>query len=252
MTLKNKLLMSTLVGVVALCGYQLVNTSIEQGSLFALVDSTADEYTGLTASYFKVEGKVGDVLEDFVVDYKGKSVTDYTITSNTDSLEKVDTGIKLVKEGKGNAQVSYNNVVYNFEYVVELTEEQKKQQSEQVNSGGLNGSTELGKNEKPTIDYKTCTITANGKPCSGMIMYIDDSKNAFKTTGSFFIQKEFLDGKTHSIYIAKFTTNSGPVAYKVTEFTSLAGEVSFLNYNESEVEISNLTINLKTDLNNLF
>lgn len=194
-----------------------------------------NEYTGLTSSYFKIEGQVGDTINDFVVDYKGKSTNVYTITTPTNSLSNVGTGLKLTNPGTGEATIKYNGASLKLEYNV-------KPDPDAVTAE---------KPEQETKKHKLYKVTANGKPASGVIMYIDDSKNAFKTTGDLYIPENFLDNKTHAIYVAKFTKN-GPVAYKVTEFTSLAGEINFMNYGESDVEIKGNNINLKTDLNSLY
>lgn len=243
---KNKVLATVLVGLMAFNGYNYVSQVVSQGSLNASILGVDNEYADLTSSYFKIEGTAGQFVKDFKVDYKGKIVSGYTITSPTDSLKVTQDGLKLVKEGTGIATISYQGAKMEIPYNVSPDPNAPKEEELPVPE-----QEDTTVNSQPEITYKLCNITANGQPASGVIMYIDDSKNAFKTKGQFYIEESFLDGNTHSIYIAKFT-NKGPVAYKVCDFTSLAGEVNFMNYNESDVEVKGLNINIKTNLNELF
>lgn len=239
---KNKILATLLVGLVAFNGYSFVNQVISQGSLNASILGTDNEYTGLTSSYFKIEGVAGQTISDFKLDYRGKLVTEYTVTSPTNSLKATSGGLKLVGEGTGTATFEYRGATLTVDYSVSPDPNAKPVDKP---------AEEESSNKQPEVTYKLCNITANSKPASGLIMYIDDSKNAFKTKGQFYIEESFLDGSTHSIYIAKFT-NKGPVAYRVCDFTSLAGDVNFMNFNESDVEVKGLNINIKTNLNELF
>ena len=253
MNVRNKILTAILVASVGYCGYQVVVTNSLQRPLYAeLVDTGDSAFTGLTASYYKIEGNVGDIITDFVVDYKGMTLDDYVLDCPTHSFIKTKEGLELIEPGEGTATIKFNNSTYKFDYVVNPDPNAPAEETKEGSSTNQEGSSTNPEGVNETIvDYKTCTLTANGTPCVGLITYIDDSKNAFKNKGSFYIQKEFLDGKTHSLYIAKFTSE-GPVAYKITDFTSLAGEINFMGYNPEEIEINDLAINIKNDLAKLF
>ena len=242
---RNKVLVGLLTGSMLFCGGQYVHNLRENSQMYAGLVQSNNEFSDLTSSYYRLEGTVGDVLSDFVIDYKGKTVTSYTIQSEHNALETTPKGLKLINSGEGTATFKYADAVCKIDYVI------KPDPNATIVDETPNPEEVAGINTNPQAIYKTCTITANDMPAQGIIMYIDDSKNAFKSTGTFYIEESFLDGKTHTIYIAKFTSR-GPVAYAVTQFTSLAHEVNFMNYNESDVDINNLNINLKTDLNNLF
>lgn len=248
MNLKNKLLILTLIGLATINSTQYLNKLKQESNVNAGILQEANEYSDLTSSYFRIEGMVGDTLTDFVMDYKGKTVNGYTVQSDTNSIEVTKDGIKLVKSGEGTTIFKYADAICKIDYSIEANPDIKEEEEEEE-VVDANTTTEA----KPPVDmkYKTCTITSNHVTAKGIIMYIDDSKNAFKSTGTFYIEEGFLDGKTHTIYVAKFT-NKGPVAYPITQFTSLAGEINFMNFNSDEVDINDLNINLKTDLNSLF
>ena len=240
LNLRNKILLLGMSGLLALNGYNYIATLKDNTEINAGIVQSDNEYNKLTASYYKIEGTVGDVISDFVMDYDGKTVNSFKVKTDNDAIVNTGKGIELKKSGEGTAQFIYADSICEIQYSIEAnpdiveTEETKTE------------------NEPPTdMKYLTCTITSNDIPAKGIIMYIDDSKNAFKSTGTFYIEESFLDSKIHTIYIAKFT-NKGPIAYAVTQFTTLADDVNFMNYNESDVEINDLNINLKTDLNNLF
>lgn len=237
---KNKVLIGGLLALLAInTSHYAINLKTESQMNAGILQDESD-YSDLTSSYFRIEGMVGDTISDFVIDYRGKTVNSFTVETINNSIVNTGKGLDLLKAGEGTAIFNYAGASLSIDYSIKANPDMPEPKEE------------VSSNAPPTnMNYKTCTLTSNGTVAKGVIMYIDDSKNAFKSTGTFYIEESFLDGKTHTIYVAKFT-NKGPVAYAITQFTSLANDVNFMNYNESEVEINNLNINLKTDLNNLF
>jgi hypothetical protein len=249
---------------VAINGAAYVQNQFSQGILHASILDESEEYTGLTSSYFRIEGTAGDVLEDFVMDFRGKTVKDYTVKTPTNSLSVKNGQLLLTASGSGTATFDYRGATCTIDYTVysnpnavvetPVTVPDTSTSTPVTSASASTSTSNSATVTLPTVEevtYKTVSINANGAPASGLIMYIDDSKNAFKTTGTFYIEETFLDGNTHAIYIAKFT-NKGPVAYKVCEFTSMAGDVNFMNFNENDVDIYGFTINIKTSLSALF
>lgn len=237
---KMKLLSVTLVALVGITAYFYLKDIAREGALYAGIVTNENTYSDLTASYYMIEGIVDDVIEDFTLDFKGETVTDYRVDTPTNSLKCTPDGLLLIEEGEGQATFTYKNSTLILKYKVSPNPNKPKTTQP---SGEIN---EI--KEKEAVK---CTITANDKPANGVIIYIDDSKTAFKTTGTFIIPTQYIDNNTHSIYVAKFTSK-GPVAYKLTEFTSLANEINFMNYNPEDVEITGTNINIKTELNYLF
>lgn len=194
----------------------------------------------LISNYYTIEGTVGDTIPDFELSMKGKVVKKYTVISPTSSIKPMNNGIKLVQSGEGEAKFMVGNEYVKVSYDIEPgPEEDEPEDSEE---GVIEEAVDIG--------GTACTLSANGELLTNAILYIDDSKNAFKISDNFVIPDSAIDGETHTLYLAKFT-KQGPVAYKVTEFTSLAGEVSFINYNSDEVKVNGKNITLLHGKNGL-
>ncbi len=234
MNAKTKILMGILCIPVCVGGLGIISkVAPEAIKINAGIFSTGEKYSELMANYFKIEGEVGDTLEDFALDLLGAPVKNYTVLSPTNSLSKGDKGLNLIAEGTGVATIKAGDYTLEIEYDVKPGE---KQQAD----GTIPDSEDL-----------ECTITAKGEKAHDLILYIDDSANAFKSNqGVFYIPKSYLDGATHSLYVAKFT-KQGPVSYKISDFTTIAGEVGFSNYAQADVSVKGTQINLNTGISNL-
>lgn len=170
----------------------------------------------LMSNYFVLEGEVGDVITDFELSIDGALAESYFVNSPTESIRRTTRGLEFIAGGEGNATFRAGGQTVDVAYKIE-------------------GGPEIVE-EVVELDGKQFKLTANGEPLTGAILYINDSKNAFKIKDTFVIPESLINGETHTLYLAKFTKN-GPVAYKITEFTSMAGEVSFKGYNQDEVKI---------------